>query len=56
MKTMKDFRNSVAERFLRYTKFDTMSDPSLAGVKRPTTDGQKVLLEALRKELDELGL
>ena len=56
MKIMKDFRDSVAERFLRYTKFDTMSDPSLAGVKRPTTDGQKVLLEALRKELDELGL
>ncbi len=53
---MEDFRNSVAERFLRYTQFDTMSNPSLAGVKRPTTDGQKVLLEELKKELEALGL
>lgn len=53
---MEDFRNSVAERFLRYTKFDTMSNAALAGVKRPTTDGQLKLLEVLKAELEELGL
>lgn len=53
---MIDFRKSVSERFIRYTQFDTMSDPSLAGVKRPTTDGQVVMQKALAKELEELGL
>lgn len=53
---MEDFRKSVAERFLRYTKFDTMSNPSLAGKKRPTTDGQIELLNVLKGELEELGL
>lgn len=56
MHLMEDFRKSVAERFLRYTKFDTMSDASFAGKKRPTTDGQLVLLNTLKEELDELGL
>lgn len=53
---MIDFRKSVAERFLRYTKFDTMSDPSLCCVSRPTTAGQDVLLEELAGELRGLGL
>ena len=53
---MIDFKKSVAERFLRYTKFDTMSDPALCGVKRPTTDGQDELLEELAGELRGLGL
>ena len=53
---MVDFRKSVSERFIRYTQFDTMSDPSLAGVKRPTTDGQVVMQKALVGELEELGL
>ena len=53
---MVDFRKSVSERFIRYTQFDTMSDPSLAGVKRPTTDGQVVMQKALVRELEELGL
>ena len=47
---MDDFRKSVAERFLRYTKFDTMINPSLAGKKRPTTDGQIELLNVLKGE------
>jgi len=53
---MLDFTKSVAERFLRYTEFDTMSDPEKAGIERPTTPGQKVLLEELKRELEELGL
>ncbi len=53
---MLDFSKSVAERFLRYTQFDTMSDPEKAGICRPTTPGQVVLLEELKKELEELGL
>jgi peptidase T len=53
---MENFKKSVAERFLRYTAFDTMSNPALAGVKRPTSEGQIVLLKALVEEARELGL
>lgn len=53
---MIDLREELKRSFLGYAAFDTMSDPSQVGVKRPTTDGQVVLLEALAKELEELGL
>ena len=53
---MRDFTESVSERFIRYTQFDTMSDPSLAGRRRPTTDGQVVMQKALVAELEEMGL
>lgn len=53
---MRDFTESVSERFIRYTQFDTMSDPSLAGRRRPTTDGQVVMQKALVTELEEMGL
>lgn len=53
---MIDFTESVKERFIRYTKFDTMSSASLSEKKRPTTDGQIELLEALKRELEQLGL
>ena len=53
---MIDFRKDVSERFIRYTRFDTMSDPSLAGSRRPTTPGQVVMQKALVAELEELGL
>ncbi len=33
-----------------------MSDPSMVGKKRPTTDGQTVLLKELKKEAEALGL
>lgn len=53
---MIDFSKSVAERFLRYTTFDTMSDPEKCGISRPTTSGQIRLLETLKDELEALGL
>ncbi len=53
---MLDLKKDIVERFIRYTKYDTMSDGNLAGVRRPTTPGQEVLLEKLKEELDELGL
>ncbi len=53
---MIDFRESVSARFIRYTQFDTMSNPALCGVRRPTTEGQTVMQKALMKELEELGL
>ncbi len=53
---MIDFTDSVAERFIGYTKFDTMSDDGLVGKVRPTTEGQIVLLEHLKGELEAMGL
>lgn len=53
---MIDLRDALSNRFICYTEFDTMSDPSKCGIERPTTPGQVVLLEHLRKELDSLGL
>ena len=50
------FNDSVRDRFIRYTTYDTMSDGELCGKKRPTTPGQEELLLQLKKELEELGL
>lgn len=41
---------------MRYTAFDTMSDEKASLVRRPSTDGQIVMLEALCDELREMGL
>jgi tripeptide aminopeptidase len=45
---------SVLEKFLKYVKFDTMSDEN--SETTPTTEGQMVLAKDLKKELEELGL
>ena len=50
------FNDSVRERFIRYTTYDTMSDGNASGNRRPTTEGQEELLLVLKKELEELGL
>ncbi len=53
---MVDLRNSLLDRFIRYTTFDTMSDDKLVGERRPTTEGQEVMQKSLIKELEDLGL
>lgn len=53
---MIDFNESLKNRFIRYTAFDTMSDGEKAPSVRPSTPGQEVLLLALKKELEEMGL
>lgn len=53
---MKDFREGVSGRFIRYAQYDTMSCPAKVGVERPTSSGQVVLQKALVEELKELGL
>lgn len=53
---MIDFTGSLRDRFIRYTAFDTQSDPEKCGIARPTTPGQEVLQRQLMKELEEFGL
>ncbi len=53
---MIDFNELLKKRFIRYTAFDTMSDGEKATTVRPSTPGQEVLLLALKKELEEMGL
>ena len=50
------FNDSVRDRFIRYTTYDTMSDGNASGNRRPTTEGQEELLLVLKKELEKLGL
>lgn len=45
---------NVTERFLKYVKFDTESDETTGTT--PSTPGQFVLLQELKKELEEIGL
>ena len=45
---------TAKERFLKYVKFETTSDENSSAF--PSTEGQKVLLRELKKELEELGL
>lgn len=45
---------TVTERFCRYVRIDTQSDPQSNSF--PSTDKQKVLSELLVKELQELGI
>lgn len=44
----------VVERFLKYVKYDTQS--SMDTKTTPSTPGQLVLAEALKKELEEIGM
>ena len=44
----------LKERFLRYVSYDTQS--SEESTTFPSTDKQKVLLEALRDEMKDLGM
>lgn len=46
---------NLLERFLRYVKIDTMSDPHVVD-QRPTSAGQIELLRLLEQELREIGL
>ncbi len=50
------FNESLRKRFIGYTVYDTMSDAGNAAKVRPSTPGQEVLLLALKKELEEMGL
>ncbi len=45
---------TVVERFLKYVTFDTTSNESSVSV--PSTKGQMILAQELKKELEELGL
>ncbi|MGL5262128.1 MAG: peptidase T, partial [Bacteroides sp.] len=45
---------TITERFLKYVSFDTQSDEN-SGVT-PSSPGQRVFAEYLKKELEELGL
>ncbi|MBW7892820.1 MAG: tripeptide aminopeptidase PepT, partial [Chitinophagaceae bacterium] len=50
----KDYDFSVLERFLRYVKIDTQSDPHSGSF--PSTEKQKDLSQILVKELHEMGI
>lgn len=50
----KDYQYTVAERFLRYVKIDTQSDPLSDSF--PSTTKQKDLLQLLAQELKAIGL
>ena len=41
---------TLLERFLKYVSYDTQSDESSESF--PTTDKQKVLLQALKEEME----
>ncbi len=45
----------LLERFLRYVKIDTMSDPHVS-TQRPSSEGQLELLKMLKQELAALGV
>lgn len=45
---------NVIDRFIKYVKFDTESDPESG--KTPSTPGQMVLALELKKELEQLGM
>lgn len=45
---------NIIDRFLKYVSFDTQSSETSG--KTPSTPGQRVLAEAIAKELKELGL
>jgi len=47
-------RKTVVDRFLKYVKFDTESNPEIDNT--PSTPGQMVLAKELEKEMREMGL
>src|SRR5690554_2944622 len=46
---------NLLNRFIKYVKIDTMSDPHIVD-QRPTTAGQLDLLRLLEQELHEIGV
>src|SRR5580658_7188180 len=52
--TPRKFQHSVLERFLRYVRIDTQSDP--ASKTTPSTEKQKDLGRVLAQELAEIGI
>jgi len=50
------FKQEVQDRFVRYVKIGTQSDPSKAKDRRPSTENQWELLKLLEKELKEMGI
>lgn len=56
---MKDYEicgDELLQRFVRYVKVDTMSDPHALDTCHPSTDGQWDLLRMLEQELKQFGL
>ncbi len=49
-----DIMTSIIERFIKYTQFDTQSDPNTG--LTPSTPGQMAFSRALAEELKEVGL
>ena len=48
------YNYTVTERFVRYAKIDTQSDPE--SINCPSTEKQKDLSRVLVKELKEMGI
>ena len=44
----------ILERFIKYVKIDTTSSEETGTL--PSTEGQRVLAQVLKKELEELGV
>ena len=55
MKDEKWIKDQLLDKFLRYVKIDTKSDPHKTNVI-PSTEGQWDLLHMLKGELEELGV
>ncbi|NIZ46962.1 peptidase T [Entomospira nematocerorum] len=53
---MKDFQESLIDRFIRYAKIDTPVDISMAGKQRPTNPAQLNLSRLLTSELEEMNI
>ena len=51
---IESYQHTVTERFMRYVKIDTQSDPN--SNTHPTTEKQKQLSHLLAEELKEMGL
>ena len=49
-------RDSIREKFLRYTKINTASNGEKADFQTPSTEGQWDLLRLLKSEMEELGI
>jgi len=54
--TQEQIQEVVTEKFLRYARIWTTSDPEAADKRTPSTDGQWDLLNLLKQELTDLGV
>jgi tripeptide aminopeptidase len=54
MDNYQDYNFSVKDRFIKYVKYDTQSDPE--STSYPSTEKQLVLLNELVKELKDMGI